>query len=37
MRELARSEVFWAAVIAVVVPFGWIYPLMRLAYRKVTR
>jgi hypothetical protein len=33
MRSLLRSEAFWTMVIAVVVPFGWLIPLIRLAYR----
>jgi hypothetical protein len=37
MRALLRSEQFWTAFIAIVVPFGWLYPLLRLAYRTVNR
>ena len=37
MRELLRSERFWTVLITVCVPFGWIFPLLRLAYRTVSR
>jgi len=33
MRSLLKSEAFWTVVIAVVVPFGWLVPLLRMAYR----
>jgi hypothetical protein len=35
MRALMRSEHFWTVVVAVVVPFGWVYPLLRLGYRMI--
>jgi hypothetical protein len=34
---MSRAEMFLAAIVAVVVPFGWVYPLMRLAYRRIGR
>jgi hypothetical protein len=37
MRQVLKSERFWTVVIAVVVPFGWLYPLLRLAYRELFR
>ncbi len=33
MRELIRHERFWMIVITIVVPFGWLYPLLRLTLR----
>lgn len=37
MRQLIRSESFWTVLIAVVIPFGWLYPLLRFAYRSISR
>lgn len=37
MRELVRQERFWMIVITVVVPFGWLYPLVRVAARALDR
>lgn len=37
MRDVMRSEQLWMVVIAVVVPFGWLVPLARLAFRAVAR
>lgn len=37
MRGLVRRRAFWVGVIAVVVPFGWVLLLVRLAVRIVTR
>jgi len=33
MRELVKREAFWAVVVAVVVPLGWLYPLLRVVFR----
>jgi hypothetical protein len=33
MRSLVKSEEFWTMVIAVVVPFGWLVPPIRMVYR----
>ena len=33
MRSLLKSEAFWTMLIAVVVPFGWLVPLLRMTYR----
>ena len=30
-----KTEAFWMTTIAIVVPFGWLVPLIRLAYRAV--
>lgn len=35
MREGERLA--WTVAIVVLVPFGWVYPLLRLAYRLLTR
>lgn len=37
MRGLIRREGFWTVLVAIVVPFGWLYPLLRLVARSVTR
>jgi len=37
MRSVVKSEAFWTMLIAVVVPFGWLLPLLRMAYRFATR
>ncbi len=37
MRRVVKSEAFWTMLIAVVVPFGWLLPLLRMAYRYATR
>jgi hypothetical protein len=37
MRALLKSDQFWTAFIAIVVPFGWLYPLLRQAYRTISR
>jgi hypothetical protein len=37
MRELVKSHSFWMVVVAVVVPFGWLYPLLRTAVRSLSR
>ena len=37
MSSVVRSEAFWTMVIAVVVPFGWLLPLVRMVYRFATR
>jgi len=37
MRSVVKSEAFWTMLIAVVVPFGWLLPLLRMAYRYATR
>ncbi len=37
MRRVVKSEAFWTMLIAVVVPFGWLLPLLRMAYRFATR
>ncbi|MGH7389301.1 MAG: hypothetical protein ACREM3_07555 [Candidatus Rokuibacteriota bacterium] len=36
MRQLLRGKAFWATV-AVVVPFGWVILLIRLAARAISR
>lgn len=33
MRQLVRQERFWMIVVTLIVPFGWIYPLLRAAFR----
>jgi hypothetical protein len=35
MRDWARVEWFWTAFVVIVVPFGWLYPLFRVAIRRV--
>ncbi len=37
MPSVVKSEAFWTMLIAVVVPFGWLLPLLRMAYRFATR
>jgi len=37
MRGLLRRKGFWTVVIAIVVPFGWVLALVRLATRAVNR
>jgi hypothetical protein len=37
MSALLRHRTFWMAVIAVVVPFGWLLLLVRLALRTINR
>ena len=37
VHQLIRSENFWVVLIAVVIPFGWLYPLLRFAYRSISR
>ena len=33
-RSLVKTEAFWTLVIVIVVPFGWLVPLARMAYTR---
>jgi len=33
MGRLVKQERFWMIVVTLIVPFGWIYPLLRAAFR----
>lgn len=33
MGRLVKQERFWMVVVTLIVPFGWIYPLLRAAFR----
>lgn len=37
MRHLLRRKSFWATVVAIVIPFGWLFLLVRLAARAIGR
>ncbi len=37
MRDLLKSELFRTIVVVLLVPFGWIYPLLRFAVRRLAR